>query len=325
MKRYKAKFNPDALNVFAVSLVEEPAMEGEFVSFEKHEEIKFKEISKNRFMGLILEPNKEIYRNQNGREFTISIPEDEVKQFAYNFQKQGFQNNSTFQHDGEPLKGVSFVETWLIENPQIDKSTNFGFSYPKGSWMGVMEFENEEVAKQYKEGKIKGFSIDAYFELEEINLKSNIEMSIEKSGLEKAIDKLADIISFSNKPKEVEVALMEEKEEDKKKEVLENIDLEVPVLEEEEEKVEEVKAEKVEIDLDDFIAKIKALLQPMQDEVVSMKTQITELEKVNENLNKEVVELGKQPATKSVKSAPSQVDFSKMTEFEKYKYFKNNG
>lgn len=315
MKRYKAKFNPDALNVFAVSLVEEPAMEGQFVAFEKHEEIKFKEISKNRFMGLILEPNKEIYRNQNGREFTISIPEDEVKQFAYNFQKQGFQNNSTFQHDGEPLKGVSFVETWLIENPKIDKSTNFGFSYPKGSWMGVMEFENEEVANQYKEGKIKGFSIDAYFELEEINLKSNIEMSEEKSGLEKAIEKLVDVISFTSKPKEVE-------------EVKEEVALaELPIEEDkkEEEVVEEIKAEKVEIDVDDFVAKILALLKPMQEEVVSMKSELTELKKVNETLKEEVVELGKQPVTQSVKKAPSQVDFSKMTEFEKYKYHKQNG
>ena len=108
MKRYKAKFNPDALNVFAVSLVEEPAMEGGFVAFEKHEEIKFKEISKNRFMGLILEPNKEIYRNQNGREFTISIPEDEVKQFAYNFQKQGsIYSNSLISISLKP-NGVNF-------------------------------------------------------------------------------------------------------------------------------------------------------------------------------------------------------------------------
>lgn len=304
MKRYKAKFNPDALNVFAVSLVEEPAMEGEFVAFEKHEEIKFKEISKNRFMGLILEPNKEIYRNQNGREFTISIPEDEVKQFAYNFQKQGFQNNSTFQHDGEPLKGVSFVETWLIENPKIDKSTNFGFSYPKGSWMGVMEFENEEVAKQYKEGKIKGFSIDAYFELEEINLKSNIEMSEDKNSLIKAIEKVGDAIAMAFKPKEEEkeVAMEDHIEEEEKKE---------------DEVVEEIKAEKVEIDVDDFVAKILAMLKPMQEEVVSMKSELSELKKVNETLKDEVVELGKQPATQSVKKAPSQVDFTQLTNVEK--------
>ena len=311
MKRYKAKFNPDALNVFAVSLVEEPAMEGEFVSFEKHEEIKFKEISKNRFMGLILEPNKEIYRSQNGREFTISIPEDEVKQFAYNFQKQGFQNNSTFQHDGEPLKGVSFVETWLIENPQIDKSTNFGFSYPKGSWMGVMEFENEEVAKQYKEGKIKGFSIDAYFELEEINLKTDNKMSEDKSGLIKAIEKVGDAIAMAFKPKEEEkeVALAKNDlpidDEDK--------------LKKEDEVVKEIKAEKVEIDVDDFVSKILALLKPMQDEVVSMKSELSELKKVNETLKDEVVELGKQPTTQSVKKEHSQVDLAKMTPYQKFR------
>ena len=60
MKRYRAKFNPDAANVFAVSLVEEPAMEGNFIAFSEQREIKFKTVDedKRRVMGLILEPNK---------------------------------------------------------------------------------------------------------------------------------------------------------------------------------------------------------------------------------------------------------------------------
>lgn len=319
MKRYKAKFNPDSLNVFAVSLVEQPAMEGNFVAFQKNEEVLFKEVSKNRFMGLILEPDKEIYRNQNGVEFTISIPEEEVKKFAYNFQKQGFQNNSTLQHDGEPIKGVSFVETWLIENPEIDKSTNFGFHYPKGSWMGVMEFENEEVAKQYKEGKIKGFSIEAYMQLEEINL-NNVNMSEIKE--ESLLNKISDAISLAFEKVGFKQA---EKEEVKE------IELEAKV-EEDKEKVE-TKMEDAPVSNDaenlaklmqDLIAKLTELMQPVSEEVVAMKKEIAEFKEENVNLKKEVEEISKQPATKIVKPA-EQVDFSKMTEYQKYKYFKQNG
>ena len=64
----------------------------------------------------------------------------------------------------------------IVENPEVDKSTNFGFSYPKGSWLAVMKVDSDEVWNDYiKTGKVQGFSIDAMLSLEEVNLKSNIE------------------------------------------------------------------------------------------------------------------------------------------------------
>ena len=35
MKKYRAKFNPNKKGVYAVSLVTDPAMEGDFIQFEK--------------------------------------------------------------------------------------------------------------------------------------------------------------------------------------------------------------------------------------------------------------------------------------------------
>ena len=47
--------------------------------------------------------------------------------------------------------------------------------------------------------------------------------------------------------------------------------------------------------------------------------------KENAELKSKVLELGNQPSAKPIKSQPVQVDLSKMTEWEKRKYFKKNG
>ena len=151
MKTYRARLKKGAKGVYGISLVDQPAMEGDFIQFSKQEEVKFAEVdkSKRRVMGLVLEPNKLVYRNQGGEEFNVMFEAQDIEDVAYNFQTQKNQNNSTIQHSGESIEGVSFVETWLIENPKMDKSVNFGFEYPKGSWMAVMQIENEDVWLNY--------------------------------------------------------------------------------------------------------------------------------------------------------------------------------
>ena len=74
MKTYEAIFNEkETKGVFGISLVENPAMEGNFVALNKQEKIQLQEIDKEKriLLGLVLEPNKPIYRNQNGEEFNI--------------------------------------------------------------------------------------------------------------------------------------------------------------------------------------------------------------------------------------------------------------
>ncbi len=181
MKTYEAIFNEEVSGVYAISLVESPAMEGNFIALSKQEEIQFKEVDKEQqiLMGLVLEPNKPIYRNQNGEEFNIVFSEQTIKELSYNFFKQKHQSNSTIEHDTkQKIAGVTFTESWIVENPTNDKSNNFGFSYPKGSWVAVMKVDDPAIWDNYvKTGKVKGFSIDAMLSLKEVNLNSNINMS----------------------------------------------------------------------------------------------------------------------------------------------------
>ena len=175
MKTYLAKFNPKVNGgVYAISLVENPAMEGLFIALSKQEEIKFAEVDKEQriLMGLVLEPNKPVYRNQGGEEFNIVFNEETIKELSHNFFKLGYQQNSTIEHEKEnKIDGVTFVESWIVEDSEIDKSANFGFSYPKGSWIATMKVDSDEVWNNYvKTGKVQGFSVDALLSLEEVKL-----------------------------------------------------------------------------------------------------------------------------------------------------------
>ena len=166
-------------------------MEGLFIALSKDEPLQLKEIDKEQriLMGLVLEPNKPIYRNQGGEEFNIVFNEETIKELSYGFFKNNNHSNSTIEHDvKQNIEGVTFTESWIVENPKIDKSTNFGFEYPKGSWLAVMKVDDDSIWNDYvKTGKVQGFSIDAMLSLEEVNLKSNISMNKSETLLEKIL------------------------------------------------------------------------------------------------------------------------------------------
>jgi len=147
----------------AVSVVESPAIEENFIALSKHEvELKEVDSEKRILMGAALIPNKKIYRRNGEDEFYIYFSEDTVRKSMELFFKRGNQNNATYEHKDE-LNGMSVVESWLIEDEKLDKSKLYGFSLPKGTWMISMKVDNDEVWNNVKEGKVKGFSIEGYF------------------------------------------------------------------------------------------------------------------------------------------------------------------
>jgi hypothetical protein len=206
MKRYEGKYNKKSKGVFAISLVNAPATEETFIAMSKQEKIvKFAKVDEEQriLMGLVLQPEQLIYRvDEDGNEFEMFFSAETIKDFSQNFFQSGFQLNSKLEHD-EPIEGVTFVESWLVENPKVDKSAAFGLEYPKGSWLVSMKVDNDDIWNNYiKTGELKGFSIDGMVELEEVNFKSNIQMSKSNKNI---LALLKQIVSGAEQ--EVEVTL----------------------------------------------------------------------------------------------------------------------
>ena len=205
---YEAFFNKEKnAGVYSISLVKSPAMMGNFIALSEQKQVKFAVADKEQriLTGLVLEPNKLVYRNQGGKEFNITFSSDTIKELSHNFFRSGFQTNSTLEHDDNvKLEDITFVESWIIEDPKVDKAFKLGFEYPKGTWMVSMKVDNDKIWEEYiKTGKVLGFSIDGLLDLTEITIKKEIKMSteIENKTIIEAITQLGkDVKSLFVKP-----------------------------------------------------------------------------------------------------------------------------
>jgi hypothetical protein len=151
--------------VFAISLVEEPAIESNFVFFDK-EKVQFAAISddKRLVMGPILIPDKKILRiDGEGKPYHVFFKPETIKKLSEMYLKKKYTDSSTLEHD-KKIKGVTLVESWIKESDTQDKSALYNLNVPIGSWLGTFKVDNDEIWNDYvKTGEVKGFSIEGLF------------------------------------------------------------------------------------------------------------------------------------------------------------------
>lgn len=154
----------DTDGIDAVSVVDAPAIESNFIALADTYEMKLAEVDTDKriLMGAALIPNKQIYRRVKQDEFYVFFSEDTIKKASELFLMNGNQSNATLQHKSK-IDGMTVVESWIVEDPEMDKSKKYGFNLPSGTWMISMKVENEDVWKRVKAGEVKGFSIEGYF------------------------------------------------------------------------------------------------------------------------------------------------------------------
>ena len=124
----------------AISIVEYPAIEENFVALQKNKEYKFEKVDEEKKLltGALLVPNKTIYRKDGDEEYYIYFNRDTVRKASELFMKRGYQNNATFEHQ-IPIEGLSLVESWIVDDKENDKSNMYGMDLPLGSWSGHLK------------------------------------------------------------------------------------------------------------------------------------------------------------------------------------------
>jgi hypothetical protein len=176
----------------AISIVESPAIEENWVALSSQKEYKFAEVDKEKkiIMGALLVPDKPIYRRdeENG-EYNIFFSKDTIRKCMEMFFQNGNQSNATFEHV-ETISGLTLVESWIVEDANMDKTKLYELNVPLGSWVGTMKVNNDVIWNDFiKTGKVKGFSIEGYFadkatlSLKQENKEEEIEDEI-LAGLE---------------------------------------------------------------------------------------------------------------------------------------------
>ena len=189
-----------ASGIDAISIVEAPAIESNFIALKSHE-IKIAQVDaeKRILMGPVLIPDKPIFRKQvmNGemQEFYVYFSKNTVSRASQMFLMKGNQGKATLEHD-MALQGICMVESWIKEDMEKDKSAIYGMNDPIGTWMGCLKVTNDEIWNDYvKTGRVKGFSIEGYFADKSMPL-SKVETDDEK--LAKVIDILTEFQKSNN-------------------------------------------------------------------------------------------------------------------------------
>ena len=199
---FELVFNEDSAGVYGYSFVETPAIEEEMISFSKEEEdFRFSDEEKRVIVSPLLIPNIKVYRSSVGAEKKpgwVYLSEDTIAKLQENFFKNKNTHNSTVEHS-DKIDEVFIFESWIIEDPQTDKSAVLGFkNLPKGTWMVSAKINNDELWNEYiKTGLVKGLSIDALlkpvktnefkFKINKMNrstLSEVVKLSMEKIALE---------------------------------------------------------------------------------------------------------------------------------------------
>jgi len=170
----------------AISLVEQPAIEENFIALKDQKEYKLKTLDADKriVLGALLVPNKTIYRKDGKEEYYIYFSKETVKRASELFLMNGKQNNATLEHKFD-IEGLTLVESWIVENKEKDKSAIYNMDVPVGTWMGAVKVNNEDIWQDFvKTGEVLGFSIEGFF-LDKDNKKDEKNMSSEiKAGLQ---------------------------------------------------------------------------------------------------------------------------------------------
>jgi hypothetical protein len=162
MPTYKIVVNPEdeTTGVFAVSLVDEPAIEVDWIKLKKDIEFEFSaNKDKQMLFGPLLIPNKMIYRrDNNGNEYNIYFDEETIQTIADKYNENKLNDVFNFQHSEEKVEAV-LLQNWITG--EVDKSQEFGFQLPKGSWFGGIKVKDENFWNEFvKTEKVKGFSVE---------------------------------------------------------------------------------------------------------------------------------------------------------------------
>lgn len=200
MKRVKFEIDPndDLTGVKTMSLVDEPAMESDFVAFskEKPQYIELKvEGYKQVVAGLALIPEKNVLRvASDGEKYLAYFTKDSIEQIRNKFHKQMLTNQVNVDHSQQDYINAYLIESFIIDSEQrLADVANKGIKEPvMGSWFVAYKIEDKQVFQEVLDGKLKGFSVEIF--VQKLFKK-------EKTELETLKESIDEIKAMLEKPK----------------------------------------------------------------------------------------------------------------------------
>ncbi len=117
-------------------------------------------------VGAAMIPNKMIHRyDMFGNKYYVYFSKDSIRKMANRFLKQKRTDETSIEHNGIKLGSdkVYVIESWISEDPIKDKSANYGFELPAGTWFVQMKVDDPKIWELVKQNNLSGFSVEGLF------------------------------------------------------------------------------------------------------------------------------------------------------------------
>ncbi len=152
---------------FQIALVDEPAIESNFMAFKKEGRFQFKEVDKSerKLMGYFMIADMEILRVDPKRgAYNVKFPKKSIDTIVENFAYNGLNRNMNEMHQTNQLaEGVYVLSYWQIDSAKGITAPNGFKTEADGSFFGIVKCDNDEVYQKALNGEYNGFSIEGKF------------------------------------------------------------------------------------------------------------------------------------------------------------------
>lgn len=174
---YEALISSEDDGIITISLVDEPAVESDFVCFAKDtgkQLFALKDSAERLITGCLMKAETPIYRNDNGYEYYIVFSKKVIQKMAQKMLSDGTFKNIDTQHNGEllPQGALTLMELYIKDS---NKGINPNFvDIPDGSLMSTFKVNSDDIWNECLNGDfLNGFSLEGFFETKQIDFSKN--------------------------------------------------------------------------------------------------------------------------------------------------------
>jgi hypothetical protein len=206
----------------ATALVENPAIQRNWMAFKEHKDFKFKTHSEDKriLAGALMVADFPMYRNMNGKEFFVKFSSETIEQLADRMVLNNKLTAFNFEHDAKKELADMHIQQFFIINTELGVNTPMGFEeLPNGSLFAFVKVNNEQVWNDYvKTGIVKGFSIEGNFatkeEFSQQTFLKEFQTIINMTDKKVATSKLDELVAKAKSLFSEDVKVEEKKEEE---------------------------------------------------------------------------------------------------------------
>lgn len=207
MKKFKWEIDEDENlhGVKAISLVDQPAMESDFIAFSKEKvHVKYIKLEsedkeyKQIVAGLAMIPDKEILRvdPETNEEYVGYFDAETIEQIRTKFHKEQQDQNVNIDHVEDEEVDAFLIESYILNSEkQVEDLVDKGIEEASiGSWYVAYKIEDKEVFDKVLEGEYNGFSVELYANRILESFKYNNNYKKTKFSMENILEKLKTLI-----------------------------------------------------------------------------------------------------------------------------------